>query len=173
MKMMKQAGGAVPVPAPLQNHNADVLHLDAVMPNLRSGNKKQVLQDLAKKAADITGKSADEIFHTLIERERLGSTGIGRGIAIPHGKLPGLSRVYAIMARLEKPVPFEAIDEQPVDLMVLLLAPAEAGADHLKALARVSRLLRNGDICEKLRGCTTADAIYGVVQSSGIEKSAA
>jgi PTS system nitrogen regulatory IIA component len=172
MKMMKRAGT---ISAPIQHDNPhpDALRLDAVMPNLRASNKKQVLQDLARKAAEITGKAADEIFQTLNERERLGSTGIGRGIAIPHGKLPGLTRVYAILARLEKPVTFEAIDEQPVDLIVLLLAPADAGADHLKALAKVSRLLRNGDTCEKLRGCTTADAIYALIQSSAAEKSAA
>ncbi len=149
------------------------LALDAAMPQLRAGNKKQVLQELARRAAEVTGHSQDEILHTLIERERLGSTGIGQGIAIPHGKLPGLTRVYTIFARLERPVDFEAIDDQPVDLLVLLLAPSDAGADHLKALARVSRLLRNGLTCEKLRGCTTSDAIYALIQSSGGEKNAA
>jgi len=135
----------------------------SIIANLRAGNKKQALQELARKAAELTGQHERTVFDVLLERERLGTTGVGQGIAIPHGKLAALDRVYGIFARLERPIDFDAIDEQPVDLMFLLLAPEQAGADHLKALARVSRLLRDNAICEKLRGSTSADAIYALL----------
>jgi PTS system nitrogen regulatory IIA component len=141
------------------------LHPGAVLPNLKAGNKKQVLQELAKKAAAMTGQPEDIIFTTLLERERLGSTGVGQGIAIPHGKLAGLSEVHAVFARLERPVDFEAVDGNPVDLVFMLLAPPDAGADHLKALAKVSRLLRDTRLCEKIRGATSADAIYALLHA--------
>jgi nitrogen PTS system EIIA component len=131
--------------------------------DLRATAKKQVLQELAKRAASVTGESERMIFDVLLERERLGTTGVGNGIAIPHGKLPGLKRPYGVFARLEKPIDFEAIDEQPVDLIFMLLAPGSAGADHLKALARVSRLLRDRAVCEKLRGSDNADALYALL----------
>jgi len=143
----------------------DLITPDGIIPNLRAGSKKQALQELARKAADVTGQHERAIFDVLLERERLGTTGVGRGIAIPHGKLPGIDGVLAIFARLEKPVDFEAIDEQPVDLMCLLLAPETAGADHLKALARVSRLLRDPLLCDKLRGAETADAIFALLSA--------
>ncbi len=132
---------------------------DCVIANLRAANKRQVLQELARRAAAITLQNEDAIFEVLNERERLGTTGIGHGIAIPHGKLPGLDRVYGIFAKLERPVDFDAIDDQPVDLIYLLLAPANCGADHLKALAKVSRMLRDRLLCEKVRGSTNCDAI--------------
>ena len=135
----------------------------SIIANLRAGNKKQALQELARKAAELTGQHERTIFDVLLERERLGTTGVGQGIAIPHGKLAALTRVYGIFARLERPIDFDAIDEQPVDLMFLLLAPEQAGADHLKALARVSRLLRDNSVCEKLRGSTSADALYALL----------
>jgi PTS system nitrogen regulatory IIA component len=118
---------------------------------------------LARKASELTGQHERMIFDVLLERERLGTTGVGQGIAIPHGKLASLDRVYGLFARLERPIDFDAIDEQPVDLMFLLLAPEQAGADHLKALARVSRLLRDNAVCEKLRGSTSADALYALL----------
>ena len=142
---------------------ADLRNPDAVIPALRVTSKKQALQELARRAADITRESEREIFQVLLERERLGTTGVGGGIAIPHGKLQGLKRLYGVFARLDRPIDFEAIDEQPVDLIFLLLAPGTAGADHLKALARVSRLLRDRAICEKLRGSDNADAIYALL----------
>ncbi len=111
----------------------------------------------------MTGIHERTIYDVLIERERLGSTGIGMGIGIPHGRLPGLDRLCGIFARLDRPVPFDAIDDQPVDLIFLLLAPESAGADHLKALARVSRLLRDRTVCEKLRGTDNADALYALL----------
>jgi PTS system nitrogen regulatory IIA component len=141
----------------------DLITPESILPNLRAGSKKQALQELARKAAELTGQHERAIFDVLLERERLGTTGVGHGIAIPHGKLPSLDRVYGVFARLERPIDFDAIDEQPVDLMFLLLAPESAGADHLKALARVSRLLRDGSMCEKLRGCDNADAIYALL----------
>ncbi len=144
----------------------DFLKPDAVVANLRVTSKKQALHELARRAAEISGQPERTIFDVLLERERLGSTGVGRGIAIPHGRLPSLDRVYGILARLDRPVDFDAIDDQPVDLVFLLLAPAHAGADHLKALAKVSRLLRDESLCAKLRGCETADAIDALVTST-------
>lgn len=150
----------------------DLISPAAVIPNLRATSKKQALQDLAKKAAEITGLHERAIFDVLLERERLGTTGVGNGIAIPHGKLPAMERLYGVFARLEKPIAFEAIDEQPVDLIFLLLAPESAGADHLKALARVSRLLRDKGVCEKLRGTDNADALYALLTESPASRAA-
>jgi PTS system nitrogen regulatory IIA component len=141
----------------------DILVPNGVVANSRATSKKQILQDLARKAAELTGAEERAIFDVLLERERLGTTGVGNGIAIPHGKLAGLKRLWGVFARLEKPVDFEAIDEQPVDLVFLLLAPEGAGADHLKALAKVSRLLRDRRICEKLRGSEKPDALYALI----------
>jgi PTS system nitrogen regulatory IIA component len=144
----------------------DLLNPTGVIAKLRATSKKQVLQELAKRAADSTGLPERQIFEVLLERERLGTTGVGNGIAIPHGKLAGLKQLFGMFARLEQPVDFDAIDEQPVDLIFLLLAPEAAGADHLKALARVSRLLRDRSVCEKLRGANQADAIYALLTES-------
>ena len=142
-----------------------------VLPRLKAANKKQALQELAKRAAELTGAPDRQIherqvFDTLLERERLGTTGVGNGIAIPHGRLPGLDKLYGLFARVERPIDFDSIDEMPVDLIFLLLAPESAGADHLKALARVSRLLRDKGVCEKLRGAESADAIYALLTDS-------
>ncbi len=150
----------------------DLITPQGVVAKLRVTSKKQALQDLARRAADITGQPERAIFEVLIERERLGTTGVGNGIAIPHGKLAGLERLYGLFARLETPIDFDAIDEQPVDLICLLLAPESAGADHLKALARVSRLLRDRSVCEKLRGSDNADAIYALLSESATSHAA-
>lgn len=141
----------------------DLLTADAVLVKLNVASKKQALQEIARRAAAVTGLEERAIFDTLLERERLGSTGVGKGIAIPHGKLPGLTHPRGIFARLAKPVDFDSIDDQPVDIIFTLLAPTDAGADHLKALARVSRLFRSQEICEKLRGSDHADALYGLL----------
>jgi nitrogen PTS system EIIA component len=141
----------------------DLITPRSVIAQLRATTKKQALQELAKRAAAMTGINERTIYDVLVERERLGSTGIGMGIGIPHGRLPGLAKLCGIFARLDRAVPFEAIDDQPVDLIFLLLAPEAAGADHLKALARVSRLLRDRGICEKLRGTDNADALYSLL----------
>ena len=145
---------------------ADILRPDTVVADLKANNKKHALQDLSRHAAEASGIDEQHIFETLMERERLGSTGVGNGIAIPHGKFRALKNVCGVFARLEKPIDFAAIDEHPVDLIFLLMAPEEAGADHLKALARVSRLLRDGTICEKLRGADTADGLYMLLTES-------
>jgi len=116
-----------------------------IIPNMRVNSKKQVLQVLARKAADLTGRHDHTILSVLLERERLGTTGVGNGVAIPHGKLPNLERVYGVFARLQRPVDFDAIDRQPVALVFLLLAPDAGGADYLRVLARVSRLLHDQD----------------------------
>lgn len=144
----------------------DLISPESVIPSLKATSKKQALQELARHAAGLTGLHERAVFDTLLERERLGTTGVGNGIAIPHGKLPQLSRLYGVFARLDRAIDFEAIDEQPVDLIFLLLAPESAGADHLKALARVSRLLRDKSMCEKLRGTTTAEALYALIAES-------
>jgi PTS system nitrogen regulatory IIA component len=144
----------------------DLLQPEAVVADLKAANKKQLLQELARHASKITGVNDRKIFETLLERERLGSTGVGSGIAIPHGKLSDFKRLYGVFARLDRPVDFDSIDEQPVDLIFLLLAPEGAGADHLKALARVSRLLRDSSMCDKLRGAETADGLYMVLTQS-------
>lgn len=138
----------------------DIIELRAVVAGLKATSKKQALQELAHHAAEITGLGERRILEILLERERLGTTAVGHGVAIPHGKLSELKRLHGMFARLEKPIDFEAIDEQPVDLVFLLLAPETAGADHLKALARVSRLLRNAATCKKLRGANNCDALY-------------
>jgi nitrogen PTS system EIIA component len=142
---------------------ADVIALDAIIPALKANSKKQALQELAAKAARLSGQNERLIFETLLQREKLGSTAIGNGIAIPHGKLPDLGSLFGLFARLDRPVDFESLDGQPVDLIFLLLAPEGAGADHLKALARVARLLRDPDIARKLRESHDAEAIYAVL----------
>jgi len=141
----------------------DLLAPEAVLPSLKAQGKKQLLQELAERAASLTGLPERRIFETLVERERLGSTGMGQGIAIPHGRLAGLSKIVGLFARLETPIAYDAVDNQPVDLVFLLLAPEGAGADHLKALARVSRLLRNQVTCEKLRAASKPEVLYALL----------
>src|SRR6266508_4580148 len=136
----------------------DLVAPNAIVPALKVNSKKQALLELAGKAAELSGQSERTILEILQQREKLGSTGVGNGIAIPHGKLPKLNKLFGLFARLERPVDYEALDGQPVDLVFLLLAPETAGADHLKALARVARLLRDSDIARKLRESRDADA---------------
>ena len=142
---------------------SDLIGLEGVVPTLKASSKKQALQELAVVASQACGIHEREIFDVLLERERLGTTGVGKGIAIPHGKLANLDRLYGVFARLAQPIDFEAIDDQPVDLIFLLLAPESAGADHLKALARISRLFRDDTICAKLRGASRAEALYALL----------
>jgi nitrogen PTS system EIIA component len=151
---------------------ADLLRPEGVLPRLKAANKKQALQEMAQRAAKITGAHERAIFDVLLERERLGTTGVGHGIAIPHGKLSSLDTLHGVFARLDQPIDFDAIDEQPVDLIFLLLAPEAAGADHLKALARVSRLLRDQPICTKLRGTENADALYALLTETQTSRAA-
>src|SRR6266568_2137048 len=142
---------------------ADLVAPNAVIPALKVNNKKQALQELAARAAALTGQNERSIFEILLQREKLGSTGVGNGIAIPHGKLATLNKLFGLFARLARPVDFEALDGQPVDLVFLLLAPEGAGADHLKALARVARLLRDPDIAHTLRHSRDAETLYAVL----------
>ena len=141
----------------------DLVTPNAIIPALRVNSKKQLLQEIAARAAEICGQSERTILEVLQQRENLGSTGVGHGVAIPHGKLPKLSKLFGLFARLERPIDFEALDAQPVDLVFLLLAPEGAGADHLKALARVARLLRDADAARKLRNSRDAEALYAVL----------
>ena len=129
----------------------DLIKPEGVIASLKAKSKKQVLHDLAQKAAEISGLDERTIFETLLQRERLGSTGLGRGIAIPHGKPAGLERIVCLFAHLESPIDFDATDGEPVELVFLLLAPEQAGADHLKVLARISRLLRDPLTIAKLK----------------------
>ncbi len=152
---------------------AELIGPEAIVADLRATNKKQALQELAERAARLTGLHERQIFDVLLERERLGTTGVGNGIAIPHGKLPGLTRLYGLFARLATPIDFESIDERPVDLIFLLLAPEGAGADHLKALARVSRLLRDQAVCEKLRKTDNPEALFILLTQSAASSHAA
>src|SRR6478736_3812795 len=138
----------------------DLIQPDAVLPALKVNSKKQLLQAMSEKAAALTGLSEREVFDTILQRERLGSTGVGNGIAIPHGKLADIKTIIGIFARLDSAVDFEALDDQPVDLVFLLLAPEGAGADHLKALSRIARVLRDQDLVAKLRATESASAIY-------------
>jgi PTS system nitrogen regulatory IIA component len=141
----------------------DFLAPEAVVIDLAAASKKQVLQTLAQRIARIAHQDERTVFDVLLERERLGTTGVGKGIAIPHGKIASLDRIYGLFARLKPPVEFEAMDNDPVDLVFLLLAPAAAGADHLKALARVSKLLRNPAQCEKLRKAADAKTAFAIL----------
>jgi len=142
---------------------SDLVAPQAVIPALKVNNKKQALQEIAARAADLSGLSEREILDVVQQREKLGSTGIGNGIAIPHGKLAKLERLFGLFARLDRAIDFEALDGQPVDLVFLLLAPESAGADHLKALARVARLLRSAETTKMLRDSRDAEAIYAVL----------
>lgn len=141
----------------------DLIAPNAVLAALKANNKKKLLQELAARAAALTGQNEHAILEILLQREKLGSTAVGNGVAIPHGKLPKLGGLLGLFARLEKPVDFEALDGQPVDLVFLLLAPEAAGADHLKALARVARALRDPEIARRLRESRDADALYAVL----------
>jgi len=142
---------------------SDLLAPDAILSALKVQSKKQLLQELAARAHQIARLPERRIFETLVERERLGTTGVGAGIAIPHGRMAEAGSITGVFARLETAIDYEAVDSQPVDLVFMLLAPEEAGADHLKALARVSRLLRDRQVCEKLRGAESRDALYALL----------
>jgi PTS system nitrogen regulatory IIA component len=142
---------------------SDLLQPAAVIVPPKAQGKKQLLQELAGRASQVTRLNERKIFETLMERERLGTTGVGQGIAIPHGRLADLKEIVGVFARLDAPLDYDAVDNQPVDLVFMLVAPDGAGADHLKALARVSRLLRNQQVTEKLRAAKSAEAIYAIL----------
>lgn len=142
---------------------ADLIARDAILPAVRAGSKKQVLQEIAARARDAYGLDARLVVDGLLAREKLGSTAMGGGVAIPHARLPGLKTIVGLFARLEKPADFEAVDGQGVDLVFVLLAPEESGADHLRALARVSRLLRDPELRRKLRDTAEGGALYALI----------
>ena len=142
---------------------ADILSEGSVVVCSGLKTKTEVLRQLANRAAEVTSADAETIFEALNDREALGSTGLGNGIAIPHGKLAGLPGVVAVFARLDAPIDFEAVDDQPVDLLMMLLAPVGAGADHLKALARVARVLRTDSVAESLRRATDPARMYAIL----------
>lgn len=146
---------------------------DAVLAPAKATGKKALLAELAAKAAGLFKVDERKLFDRLLERERLGSTGIGGGIAIPHGRLTTVAKPLGLFARLAHPVDFDAIDERPVDVVFLLVTPEGAGADHLKALARVSRLLRDRSLVEKLRATEKADALYALLVETLQTQSAA
>src|SRR5215213_7606643 len=141
----------------------DLVAPEAILPALKVISKKQALQELAARASALTGQNERSVFEVLLQREKLGTTAVGYGVAIPHGKLPKLEKLFGFFARLERPIDFEAMDGQPVDLIFLLLAPEGAGADHLKALARIARLLREPETVSRLRESRDADALYAVL----------
>lgn len=144
-------------------HLGDLILPEDVHSGLRPTSKRQLLQELAGYAAARTGLGARTIFDALLQRERLGSTGVGNGIAIPHSKLPEIAKLTCIFARLDKAVAFDSHDDLPVDLVFVLLAPESAGADHLKALARIARIAREPDMADKLRDTRDVAAIYALL----------
>jgi len=150
----------------------ELLAPDRIFDGLKAPSKKKALLELARHAATITGLPERTIFDILQEREKLGTTGVGRGIAIPHGKFPGLDGIYGLFVRLESPINFDSVDNEPVDLIFLLLAPEAAGADHLKALARVSRLLRSNVMCDKIRTALNAPEIWNLFTSGQASRAA-
>ena len=141
----------------------DLLSPEGILSALRVNGKKQALQEMSERAAQVSGLPAREIFDALLQRERLGSTGVGDGIAIPHGKLAKCNRIFGIFARLERAIDFEALDGLPVDLIFLLIAPESAGADHLKALAGIARVLRDPGTAAQLRATRDASALYSLL----------
>jgi PTS system nitrogen regulatory IIA component len=145
---------------------ADFLDFDAIRPGLPGGNKRSLLQQLANLAAQRLQIAPADVLASLTEREQLGSTGFGQGVAIPHGKIEGLERIYGLFARLAEPVDYKAIDGRAVDLVFLLLSPPDAGADHLKALAVISRITRNAATLERMRGARSRDALAAVLMSA-------
>lgn len=142
---------------------SDIISADAVLPHLKVQSKKQLLQELSQHLGSDLAIDQRIIFETLLTREKLGSTGLGQGIAIPHGRLPSITKVHGLFAKLATPVEFDSVDGEPVDLVFVLLSPDHAGADHLTALARISRLLRAPATLAKLRGATTAEGLYAIL----------
>lgn len=147
----------------------ELISRETVLPCLKVSSKKQAIQQISAHAARITGLSAVDIFDTLLLREKLGSTGIGAGIAIPHGKMAKLDRILGLFVRLENPVEFDAVDGDPVDLVFVLLAPESAGADHLKALARIARFLRSENVSNKLRDMRDGDGLFSVLSTPPVD----
>lgn len=145
---------------------------ESVVAGLKGNGKKQVLQELSSHLARVSGLSDRAVFETLLQRERLGTTGVGQGIAIPHGRIAGLTRLVGLFARLARPVDFDALDGEPVDLVFVLLAPEDAGADHLQALARIARLFRGQTVAQKLRQTEDPAALYAILTAENASRAA-
>ena len=152
---------------------ADLLAPDAVLPALKAQSRKQLLQELAARSHGLTRISERRIFETLVERERLGTTGVGAGIAIPHGRMTEVKTIIGIFARLENAIDYEAVDSQPVDLIFMLLAPTDAGAEHLRALARAARVFRQERVRTALRDAQTNEAVLAILSPDTISTDAA
>ncbi len=151
---------------------ADLVAADGIIPSLKAKNKKQALLELSARAAAITGVEAREIYDALLQRERLGSTGLGRGIAVPHVKFRSLRNIVSLFARLDDPIDFDAHDNAPVDLIFLLLAPEHASGDHLRALARLSRLMREPATLEQLRSAKGASELRAILDDRSASRAA-
>ena len=151
---------------------SEIISGESVRAPLKATSKKRLLQDLADMAEAVYKLPAEAVYKALMDREALGPTGVGRGVAIPHARFPGVTRVIGLFVRLEKPVDFESIDRQPVDLVFALFAPEAAGAEHLKALARVSRTLRSEAVCSKLRSTFDPAALYAILTDGKAEQAA-
>lgn len=145
---------------------SDLITVDAILPALKVNGKKQALQEISERAEAVSGLNAREIFDALLQRERLNSTGLGNGVAIPHGKLVKAKKIFGVFARLDRPIDFELLDGAPVDLIFALIAPELAGADHLKALANIARLLRDPGAADKIRATREAPALYALLTQS-------
>lgn len=150
----------------------DIVKPEALHAGLNATSKKHLMQELAQRAAESYGLDARTAFEALLDRERLGPTGMGRGVAIPHARIAGLERIIGVFVRLQRPVDYDAADDEPVDLVFALFAPESAGADHLRALARVSRALRDTSVCAKLRAAETSAALYAVLTNPVDSKAA-
>ena len=145
---------------------SEFIDFDAIKTALSAGNKRVLLQQTVQLAAQRLGLDPAPILVSVIERERLGSTGFGQGVAIPHGKVEGLTRIYGLFVRLAEPIDYKAVDGDKVDLVFLLLSPPEAGAEHLKALAAISRVMRHAPTLEKMRGARSGDALVAVLMGA-------
>ena len=151
----------------------DILSKEAIKTKIKAANKKQLLQDIASLASDIVGIPTMDIAKSLQQREILGPTGIGNGVAIPHVKISGLTKICGFFSRLESPIDFDSADKQPVDLIFTLLAPENNnGTEHLKALAMVSRMFSNKDIRLKLRSAENTESLYAILTSNEDSKDA-
>ena len=144
---------------------SEIMSVNSVMLSLKAGSKRQLLQELARKASELTGINERTVFDTILERENLGSTGFGGGTALPHGRLSELNKVCGIFARLSTAIDFDAVDNKPVDTVFLLLSPDSSGADHLTALAQISRVLKDENTCTKLRAAKSNEEVYALLNN--------
>ena len=151
---------------------SNIIRPEAIRRVSTATSKKRLFQDLGELAAGAHGVPVQEATEALMERESLGPTGVGKGIALPHARLPGLKQVVGVFVRLEKPIDFNAVDRQPVDLILALFAPAESGVEHLKALALVSRTLRDTAVCAKLRSNVDTATLYAVLTEAAASEAA-